>query len=73
MGGVEKHGVRLSADETLELHVIGAANSMEGALLRSGWAWDELAELLLPVGAKRGSASSAMRLTAPARCNSASA
>ena len=49
---LEKHGVRLSADETLELHVIGAANSMEGALLRSGWAWDELAELLLPVGAR---------------------
>ena len=32
--------------------MIGAANSMEGALLRSGWAWDELAELLLPVGAR---------------------
>ena len=37
----------------LDVHVVGAADSMEGALLRSGWVWEELVELLPPGAALR--------------------
>ncbi|KAL1519566.1 hypothetical protein AB1Y20_023080 [Prymnesium parvum] len=36
----------LDTRESLCLHVVGAASSNEGALLRSGWAWEELSALL---------------------------
>lgn len=36
----------LDASEQLVCHVVGAADTNEGALLKSGWVWEELCELM---------------------------
>ena len=36
----------LDTKESLLVHIVGAAETNEGALLRSGWAWEELSALL---------------------------